>query len=168
MRTRNFPVKAVVHNSSPQAFTGLARALLSRGALVLNLGCPLLKLNARGEGYCEIDHNLPFELELALCRNADAAAMTGGAGLFTAFAASAINIIQMDEEGSELLNPPVRLMQARSVAGLADLDIRKYIVSGDFEGAANFIIESLKNSSTAPILERTGTPVQTELRLENL
>jgi len=136
LRTRNFRSKAVTHNSSPATFRGLAEALLARGALVLNLGCPLLELGLRAPGYLEIDHNLPFETELALCRNADAAAMTGGAGLFTAFAAADIRVIQLDDEWSELLTPPIKLMEARAAAGLADIDIRPFVAAGDYAGAA--------------------------------
>ncbi len=167
LRTRNFPNKATAHNSSPEVFCGLAKALVFRKVRVLNLGCPLLELDIQSELYCEIDHNLPFELELALCQCADAAAMTGGAGLFTAFAASRIRIIQVDDEWSELLSPPIRLLTARAAAGQKDMDIRKYAAAEDFEGAADQVLGCIKTFSSASGFapERAGAPVQAAIEL---
>ncbi|QTL97713.1 hypothetical protein GM661_06795 [Iocasia frigidifontis] len=144
IRTRNFKNKQVQRNSNFSVLSNLAQEFIKRGIFVLNLGCPLLSLNIENELYFEYDHSMPFEEELALCEHANACIMTAEAGLFTGFAASNINIIQIDEEWS-VLNPVVNvnLFETRKKIGIDDIDIRNFLMNNDFLGAVDFVTTNL-------------------------
>jgi hypothetical protein len=141
IRTRNFVNKQACYNSKFEVLSKLAIQLLERGIFVLNLGCPLLSLKINHDLYCEIDHNMPFEDNLALCELANACIMSAVAGLFTGFAASNINMIQIDDEWSTRLN--VKLYDARREIGIDDIDIRSYLGNDDYTGAADYIVEKI-------------------------
>mgnify|MGYP001207993222 CR=1 FL=1 len=147
IRTRNFAQKATEHNSNHEIFLNLSRELIKRDVLVLNLGCPLLSLGITNENYCEIDHRLEFSLELALCQGADACIMTAEAGLFVAFAASAISsIVQVDNEWSVAHSvPAISLFEARKHFGLADLDVRELLNAKKYAAAADYILLNFTN-----------------------
>ncbi|MDD5652678.1 MAG: hypothetical protein PHT31_00775 [Candidatus Omnitrophica bacterium] len=150
LRTRNFLKKAPVHNSKPEIFYSLAKGLVENGVFVLNLGCPLLKFPIDSPNYFEIDHNMPFGLELALCQNADACLMTAEAGIFHAFAASAITLIQFEEEAPKIVyakEPVCSWFDSRKKIGLRDIDIRGKIESKEYASAVRLIIGHLGNST---------------------
>jgi len=148
LRTRNFSKKAKVHNSNPGINRGIVNELIKKGAYVMNLGCPLFALGIKSDFYCEIDHNLTFDLELAFCQIADASMMSAQAGLFSAFAASWIKLIQFDDEWSMAnLARPISLFESRKKIGMLDIDIRQQIEKNDYATAAEIILTKLKNSS---------------------
>lgn len=166
IRTRNFSKKATVHNSSHEKFFNLAQELIKRDVLVLNLGCPLLRLGITNENYCEIDHRLEFSLELALCQNANVCIMTAEAGLFVAFAASAISIVQIDNEWSMTHSvPAISLFEARKHSGLADLDVREILNAKKYAAAADCILLHLENKdeSYSPTGRSDSVPFVIEL-----
>lgn len=146
VRTRNFKNKAIEHNSKFEIFNELAKALLDKNVFVLNLGCPLLELGIERDNYCEIDHSLSIEDEIALCELADINIMTAEAGLFVGFAASNINILQIDEEWS-VTNKGVNvsLFEARKKLGIDDLDVRKEIKEKNYSKAIGLILPKLGN-----------------------
>ncbi|QTL97715.1 hypothetical protein GM661_06805 [Iocasia frigidifontis] len=146
IRTRDFKNKAIVHNSKFPIFYNMAKKLIKKEIFILNLGCPLLSLNIENELYFEYDHNMTFEEELALCEHANACVMTAEAGLFTGFAASNINIIQIDGEWSEghhLIK--VSLFDTRKKIGIEDIDIRRFVTKNNFSGAVDFLCKKLGN-----------------------
>jgi len=107
-----------------QVLNKIVSILLRHGIVVLNIGVPVLPLEISSSNYYELSHNLNFEEELFLCEEATANLMTAEAGLFVAFAASDINIIQYDEEWSvKHCVFPVSLMDARRDIGMNDLNI---------------------------------------------
>jgi hypothetical protein len=147
MRTRNFQGKAIMNNSKIEVFKPLAEALVAKGVMVLNLGGPLLELGIQHDLYLETNHNLSFEEELQVCQVADAAVMTGKAGLFTGFASSLVSLIKVDEEWSvSNLGKPVSLLEARKRAGFKDIDVQAFLEQGEFEKAAQTILEDLSQA----------------------
>lgn len=166
IRTRNFAQKATVHNSSYEKFFNLAQELVKGDVLVLNLGCPLLRLGITNENYCEIDHRLEFSLELALCQSADTCIMTAEAGLFVAFAASAISIVQIDNEWSvDHSKPAISLFEARRHLGMADLDVRELLNAKKYAAAADYILLNFENKrdSYSPSGHSDSVPFVIEL-----
>lgn len=167
IRTRNFAQKATEHNSNYEIFSNLSRELIRRDVLVLNLGCPLLPLGITNEKYCEIDHRLEFSLELALCQSVDACIMTAEAGLFVAFAASAISsIVQIDNEWSVAHSvPAISLFEARKHLGMADLDVRELLNAKKYAAAADYILLHLENKrdSYSPSGRSDSVPFVIEL-----
>lgn len=127
LRTRNFKNKATTHNTKKDLVLPIILNLfeIDPNILILNIGNPLLRLDISNDRYFELEGNLDIEDEISLCKLSNAAMMTSEAGLFTAFAASNIRIIQIDEEWSMYsISEKVSLFEARSCAGLLDIDIR--------------------------------------------
>ena len=124
LRTRNYNTKAVVHNSNIEILRKIVSILLKNNIMVLNIGVPFMPLHINSVNYYELSHNLNFEEELLLCEDATANLMSAEAGLFVAFAASDINLIQYDTEWSVAhCEIPVSLMDARRDIEMNDLNI---------------------------------------------
>jgi hypothetical protein len=138
LRTRNFQTKATIHNSKIELLTPLVEKLLENGFFVLNIGTPAMSLDIHNNDYAEVSHNMLIEEEFFVCGSAAACIMTAEAGLFTAFAATDLPLVQYDEEWSATF-VGVSLFAARRKAGFQDLDIRTEIASGNFEEAARLI-----------------------------
>ena len=82
-----------------------------------------MPLDIHNNDYYEVSHNMPIDDELLICGAATACIMTAEAGLFTAFAATNLSLIQYDDEWS-VSCVDVSLFDARIKAGLQDLDVR--------------------------------------------
>jgi len=105
----------------------------------------LLELDIKNsDRYFEVDHELTFSEELFLCQMADLNIMTAEAGLFTAFAACNIRIVQIDNEwSSDHLSSPIELFEARKKIGILDIDIRRELKQQNYFLASKIIIENL-------------------------
>lgn len=163
LRTRNFKRKATAHNSKEKILYSLISELLKQDEdlMVLNLGLPILKLNINNSRYIEIDHNMSFSSELSLCQESNFCIMTAEAGLFTAYAASNINIVQYDNEwiplnSNDFWSPeetPVELFEARRNIGMRDLDIRSDLVTGNYSEIADKIIRQCNEVNKTKIVK---------------
>jgi hypothetical protein len=91
---------------------------LKESFCILNLGNPAMPLDIYD--YYEVSHNMSISDEFLICGAATACIMTAEAGLFTAFAASNLSLIQYDDEWS-VSCVDVSLFDARIKAGLQDL-----------------------------------------------
>jgi hypothetical protein len=162
LRTRNFKQKAVTHNSKVTLLKPLIVELLKEGFCILNLGTPTMPLDVNSNSYYEVSHNMSIEDEFLICGTATACIMTAEAGLFTAFAATNLSLIQYDDEWS-VSCVDVSLFDARINAGLQDLDIRVEIANGKFDEAAKKITDFCKGTSLATGQVVHFSPVIVEL-----
>jgi hypothetical protein len=96
--TRNFKQKAITHNSKVSFLKHLIEELLKEGFCILNLGTPAMPLDINNNDYYEVSHNMPIDDKCLICGAATACIMTAEAGLFTAFAATNLSLIQYDGE----------------------------------------------------------------------
>jgi len=143
--TRTFKQKATIHNSKTATLTPLVETLLERGFFILNIGTPVMPLDVHNDNYLEVSHSFLIQEEFLVCGAAAACIMTAEAGLFTAFAATNLPLVQYDDEWSET-HVGVSLFAARRKAGFQDLDIRSEMASREFVKAA----ELIKDFSTLP------------------
>jgi len=147
IRTRNFLNKQPVHNSNYNIFFNFTQELLKLKFVVLNLGFPLLKLNIFDDNYFEINESISFEQELSLCQGAHACIMSAQAGLFSAFSATKIRLVQIDDEWTKMVNINISLVEARNLAGLETLVVKDLIDKLDFISSAKRIYECNRDIS---------------------
>ncbi len=162
LRTRNHKQKATVHNTKVTLLKPLIEKLLNEGFCILNLGTPAMPLGICNNDYYEVSHNMSIEAEFLVCGASSSCIMTAEAGLFTAFAATNLSIIQYDDEWS-VSCVDVSLFDARIKAGLQDLDIRVEIANGKFDEAAKKITDFCKGTSLATDQVVHFSPVIVEL-----
>ncbi|WP_321504092.1 hypothetical protein [uncultured Methanoregula sp.] len=146
LRTRNFKNKAVVHNSKIEILKPVVEHLLEKGYFIFNIGTPTMPLSIKNDDYHEVNHNMAIEDEFKLCSLAQACMLSTEAGLFIAFAATDLTLIQYDDD-LNIKCHNVDLFGARRKAGLNDIDIRNEIFNNDFEGAADVISRNVEKKS---------------------
>jgi len=128
LRTRNNLNKGgVMYNTDVEFLKPIMLGLLNLGFRVVNIGSPCRSIDIEHPFYDEYSHFMPIDKEFELCANAVGVILTAKAGLFTAFAATDLTLIQYDDEWSDSYG--VKLFDARSNAGILDLDIRGSIKS---------------------------------------
>ena len=152
LRTRNFKNKAVIHNTKSNILLPLLKEmiLMNKELLILNVGCPILSFDLPSKNYLEYNKELSFYDQLYLCSKSDYNLMTSEGGLFVAFAASKINLIQYDEEWSveHCGEHKISLFEARTKnKDLNDIDIRKEINQGKYIDAAKIIFNNILTNS---------------------
>lgn len=165
LRTRNLKNKATVHNTNVDIVQPLVVALLNHGLTIQNIGLPHMPLGINHPNYSEFSHTMSISEEVKFCSTFDAVLLTAEAGLFTAFAATDLSLIQYDNEWSDVFFG-IRLFDARKAADLRDLDIRSLVEQQRFDMAATEVIKFIQQRSQFAIESRLRPvlkPIEIEL-----
>lgn len=116
LRSRNYPKKAVVHNTKEALAATVVEVALRRGYDVINIGSPALPLGIKDPGYSEISNELDLDTELGVLSGLPIACQTD-AGLFALIACLDSPICALSEEWSVTSFPddPISLLAARQL-----------------------------------------------------